>query len=68
MVTKWKVLGETTPLRKLEIKDFEADDGMLKSNNYNNKVRHGRHVRFSTFGLPQHIDGTKLRHVLRSNI
>ncbi|KAG8735925.1 hypothetical protein FRC10_010005, partial [Ceratobasidium sp. 414] len=45
MVAKWKVLGETSPVRKLQLEQFEDDDGMLRSNKYETKLRAGRVAR-----------------------
>jgi len=45
MVAKWKVLGETAPLRTLQLDQFEDDDGLLKSNKYETKLRAGQVAR-----------------------
>lgn len=44
MVKKWKVLGETSPFRKLRIGDYTDVDGMLQSNDYKTKIRPGEHA------------------------
>ncbi|KAG9092429.1 hypothetical protein FRC06_000104 [Ceratobasidium sp. 370] len=45
MVVKWKVLGETPSLQPLQLDQFEDDDGMVKSNKYETKLRAGNVAR-----------------------
>ena len=44
MIKKWKVLGSTSPFRKLQIGDYVEDDGLLQSTDYKTKIRAGKHV------------------------
>ncbi|QRV83825.1 ATP-dependent DNA helicase [Ceratobasidium sp. AG-Ba] len=43
MVIKWKVLGETSPLRQLQLEHFDDEGGNLKSTKYETKLRGGDH-------------------------
>ncbi|KAG8711659.1 hypothetical protein FRC08_015632, partial [Ceratobasidium sp. 394] len=45
MVTKWKVLGETSPVRSLQLDEFIDDDGLVKSSKYETKLRAGKVAR-----------------------
>ncbi|KAG8790006.1 hypothetical protein FRC12_012948 [Ceratobasidium sp. 428] len=45
MVTKWKVLDEKSPLRPLQMDQFEDEDGLLKSNKYETRLRAGNVAR-----------------------
>ncbi|KAG9073750.1 hypothetical protein FS749_014719, partial [Ceratobasidium sp. UAMH 11750] len=72
MVAKWKVLGETSPLRKLELDQFEDDDGLLKSNKYETKLRAGnvamQYLTYTQGGVEKRLylrrpgDRTKTKH------
>ncbi|KAG8730302.1 hypothetical protein FRC10_002899, partial [Ceratobasidium sp. 414] len=45
MVAKWKALGEAYHPEPLQLEQFEDEDGMLKSNKYETKLRAGKVAR-----------------------
>ncbi|KAG8790005.1 hypothetical protein FRC12_012947 [Ceratobasidium sp. 428] len=63
MVAKWKVLGETSPLRDLQLEHFEEEDGLLKSKEYDTKLRAGRNA--ARQYLVYEVDGVEKRLYLQ---
>ncbi|KAG9126659.1 hypothetical protein FRC07_002569 [Ceratobasidium sp. 392] len=73
MVMKWKVMGETAPVRKLQLEHFEEEDGMLVSKNYETKLRAGRnaarqYIMYTIDGVEKRLflqrpgDSRKMKH------
>ncbi|QRV97959.1 ATP-dependent DNA helicase [Ceratobasidium sp. AG-Ba] len=63
MVTKWKFLGETSPVRTLQLKDYDFGGDEVESRNYANKIRASK---YQYMAYSQ--DGNEKRYFLkRSN-
>ncbi|KAG8785511.1 hypothetical protein FRC12_017489 [Ceratobasidium sp. 428] len=72
MVTKWKVLGEKSPLRPLQMDQFEDEDGLLKSTKYETRLRAGnvarQYITYTEDGVEKRIyirrpgDRNKMQH------